>query len=106
MTRKVSCCGQTRQQKIWLASLFGLALMAWPLALSGQNVRAREDSARVLTVEKLTVTDGVVTGEVSNRSTRLLRDVQIFVRHTWLWDDEQHPGKSDPGTSTYYTLSK
>ena len=106
MTRKVSCSGQTRQQINWLASLLGLALMAWPLALSGQNVCTREDSARVLAVEKLTVTDGVVTGEVLNRSTRLLRDVQIFVRYTWLWDDEQHPGKTDPGTSTYYTLSK
>jgi hypothetical protein len=59
-----------------------------------------------LSVEKVTVNDGVVSGEVFNRSTRLLRDVQLFIRYTWLWDDELKPGKADPGTSSYYTLQK
>src|SRR5206468_13113019 len=39
-------------------------------------------------------------------SSRTVRDVQLFVRHTWLWDDERHPGKIDPGTSTFHTLQQ
>lgn len=73
----------------------------WP-----QSVRTAEDAGRVLAVEKLTVKEGLVSGEVFNRSTRLVRDVQLLVRYTWLWDDEMKPGKVDPGTSTYYTLQK
>lgn len=74
---------------------------AWP-----QAVISHQAAGRILTVEKVAVNDGVVSGEVSNRSSQLVRDVQLFIRHTWLWDDETHPGKSDPGTSAYYLLQK
>jgi len=74
---------------------------AWP-----QNVKNHEEAARVLVVEKLVVKDEMISGEVFNRSTRLVRDVQLFIRYTWLWDDETKPGKQDPGASTYYTLQK
>jgi hypothetical protein len=80
--------------------------MAWPTATASQILRTREDAARVIALEKLSVADGVVTGEVSNQSPRLLRDVKILIRYTWLWDDEHHPGKTDPGMSIYHMLSK
>ena len=47
-----------------------------------------------------------MSGEVLNKSPNLLRDVQLFIRYTWLWDDEKKPGGSDPSTSTLYTLPK
>ena len=49
---------------------------------------------------------GLVSGEVVNRSPHTARDVQLFIRYTWLWDNETKPGSADPGTSTYYTLAK
>jgi hypothetical protein len=74
---------------------------AWP-----QSVKTQQDAERVLTIEKLTIKDHAVSGEVINRSARLLRDVELFIRYTWLWDDEMKPGKADPGSSTYYNLQK
>jgi mannose-1-phosphate guanylyltransferase len=69
-----------------------------------QNVISRDDASKVLTVENLQLENGGVTGIVQNRSPHLIRDVQLFVRHTWLWDNETKPGKNDPGTSAYFTL--
>jgi hypothetical protein len=85
-----------------LAVILGLRL---DLARA-QAVRSHEEAARILTIDKLTVQDGKVTGEVNNRASHTVRDVQLLVRYTWLWDDERHPGKVDPGTSAYHSLQQ
>jgi len=84
------------------------ALFATLLAYSAgaQTVRERAEIAAVLAIEKLSVQDGVVAGEIHNRSPHMIREVQLFIRYTWFWDEEFKPGKDDPGTSTYYTLPK
>lgn len=82
------------------ATIFlGAPLSAWP-----QSVRTRDEIARILSIDKLSIADGAVSGEVVNRSANSVRDVQLFIRYTWLWDNETRPGKADPGTSAYYTL--
>ena len=90
----------------WLGcGVIVLVLIALPHSAAPQNVREREDVSRLLALDKVTVTDGAVTGEVINRSPNTIRDVQLFIRYTWLWDNETKPGKEDPGISTYYTLT-
>jgi hypothetical protein len=84
--------------------LIALILIGLPHSAAPQNVRERVDVSRLLAVEKVAVTDGAVTGEVINRSPHTIRDVQLFIRHTWLWDNETKPGKNDPGSSTYYMV--
>jgi hypothetical protein len=69
-----------------------------------QNVGSHEYAARALSVEKVAMNDGRVSGELLNRSSRVLRDVQVFIRYTWLWDNETKPGSPDPGMSAYYTV--
>jgi hypothetical protein len=86
--------------------LIALIVVFVPHEVFSQNLRAREDVARTLALENVSVVDHAVSGEVVNRSPHTLRDVQLFIRYTWLWDNETKPGKEDPGTSTYYTLSK
>jgi mannose-1-phosphate guanylyltransferase len=71
-----------------------------------QNVASREDASRVLIVENLKVEDGQISGTVQNRSASMVRDVELFIRNTWLWDNETKPGKNDPGVSEYYNLTK
>lgn len=71
-----------------------------------QTVSSKQEIARVLLIDKLSVQDGSVSGEIYNRSLHAVRDVQLFVRHAWLWDDERHPGKDDPGRSEYRTLTQ
>ncbi|HEX6769277.1 MAG TPA: hypothetical protein VF208_07985 [Candidatus Binatia bacterium] len=88
------------------AVMISLALTVLSSVARSQTIRSAEETARILAIEKLAVQDGVVTGEVRNNSIHALRDVQLFIRYTWLWDDERHPGKIDPGTSAYYTLNE
>jgi len=87
---------------LWL----GLLMTLSPHLAGAQTVGSKEEVQRILVIEKLSVREGAVAGEVYNRSRHSLRDVQLFVRYTWLWDDEMKPGKTDPGTSAYYTLQK
>jgi hypothetical protein len=75
-------------------------------AAQSQMVRSDEETARILSIEQLSIKEGVVQGQVRNKSDHAVRDVQLFIRYTWLWDDERNPGKIDPGTSTYYTLKE
>jgi hypothetical protein len=86
--------------------IFSIDLLAYGSAASAQSVRERDEASRVLTVERVAVADGEVTGDVVNHSNHAVRDVQLFIRYTWLWDNEFKPGTNDPGTSVYYTLAK
>lgn len=78
-----------------------LAPAAW-----SQSVRDRAETKSILTVENTSFNEDGVSGEVVNHSPHTVRDVQLFIRNTWLWNRETKPGKNDPGTSTYYTLPK
>jgi len=89
-----------------VTTVLTLALVALPPVVRSQKIRSDEETARMVAIEKLAVKDGVVTGEVHNKSDHVVREVEIFIRYTWLWDDERNPGKVDPGTSTYYSLKE
>ena len=71
-----------------------------------QKIRTEEETAKILVLEKVNVRDGVVSGAVRNLAKHSVREVQLFIRYTWLWDDERNPGKTDPGTSTYHLLKE
>jgi len=97
-----------KYSRLFGGALMWSALFAAMLAHSAgsQTVRERAEIAPVLAIEKLSVQDRVVAGEILNRSPHIIREVQLFIRYTWLWDEEFKPGKDDPGTSIYYTLPK
>lgn len=85
--------------------LIGLAFFLFPSEGFSQSVRTREEIARILPIEKLIDSpDGAVAGEVVNRSPNTMRDVQVLIRHIWLWDQETKPGKDDPSRAVYVTL--
>ncbi len=71
-----------------------------------QDVRTREEAARILEIEKATVTDSTVSGDVVNRSRNIVRDVELSIRHIRLWDRETKPDTNDSSTSAYYKLEK
>ena len=86
-----------------MAVLIAALILGAP-SLGAQMVRERQEITKSLTLDKVHIADGVVSGEVVNSSRHTMRNVQLFIRYTWLWDNETKPGKNDPGTSTYYTL--
>jgi len=85
------------------ASALGLLLLLVSAAES-QKVLSEEEIAPIVALEQISIKDGIVQGLVRNKSNHTVREVELFIRYTWLWDDERNPGKTDPGTSTYYTL--
>ena len=89
-----------------LLSLFVLAglTLGYHNSLWAQAIRDRDASTRIVSVEKLSVTDGSVSGEVVNHSRNTLRDVQLLIRYIWLWENETKPGNNDPSVSFYYNL--
>jgi len=87
-------------------ALIGVALVfiAWPNVVNGQSVITKQEASRVLVLENVTAKDGVVSGEIRNDSPNMVRDVQLLIRHVWMWKNEFHPGKNDPSRSDYYNV--
>lgn len=85
-------------------ALASLSFGAFHPTAWAQTIRDREQTSRIVSVEKVSVTDGSVSGEVINHSKNTLRDVQLLIRYIWLWDNETKPGRNDPSVSDYYNL--
>jgi hypothetical protein len=49
--------------------------------------------------------DGSVTGTVVNGTGSPIKDVELLVTHVWSWRDERHPGKDNPGRSSFVRVS-
>ena len=97
---------QTRRETAFAALLLGLILSFWPKPSFSQTVLSQEQAQRTLTIENVAAQpDGSVSGEIRNNSKNTVRDVQLFVRHTFLWKNEFHPGKESPSVASYPTIS-
>ena len=89
-----------------IALFLGSMLGFWAEASWSQTVLTQQQAGNVLAVEKVAAqADGTVTGEIRNNSKNTVRDVQLFIRSTFLWKDEFHPGKESPSAAFYPTLS-
>ena len=96
---------QTQIRMIFVSLLLGLILALWPKPSFSQNVASQEQAGSVLAIDKVMVQDGTVTGEIRNNSKNTVRDVQLFIRYTWLWANEFRPGKDSPSEVFYPTVS-
>ena len=72
---------------------------------SADVVAIAANNQKIVTVNNVAVHNGVVSGEIVNHSNREVRDVELLIRHTWLWTNEFQPGNSDPGMASYHTLA-
>jgi hypothetical protein len=97
---------QTQICTILVSLLLGVVLAPWPKPSFSQTVLSQQQAGSVLGVEKVAAqSDGTVTGEIRNMSKNTVRDVQLFIRYTWLWSNEFHPGKDSPSAAFYPTVS-
>jgi hypothetical protein len=55
-------------------------------------------------VRNLQLQDGVVSGMLVNESDHAVRDVALLIRYLWVWADERHPGRDNPGWAAAYTV--
>ena len=96
---------QTQIGMILVVLLLGVILALWPRVGTAQTVATREQAESVLAIDNVTVQDGTVTGQIRNQTKNTVRDVQLSVIYSWLWTDERHPGKDNPGAAFYPTLA-
>ncbi|HEY7219526.1 MAG TPA: hypothetical protein VH985_14170 [Candidatus Binatia bacterium] len=87
-----------------VAALLSIATIA--ATANDTVVVAGDDVSRFATLRNESTKNGEVSGELVNNSSDTLRDVVVEIRYTWLWTDEFHPGKDDPGRTVYYTAAK
>lgn len=70
-----------------------------PLELGGSNARLQDVELR-----EQVQADGSVRGVIANHSDAPVQDIQLLVKHAWLWSDEKNPGDYGPGRSRFVTL--
>lgn len=63
---------------------------------------AAQDSVKLRDVQ--TTADGRVDGVLANTTSKTIHDVRLMIHHTWLWNDEKHPGDDSPGRVEYFTV--
>jgi hypothetical protein len=86
--------------------LLGFIASFWANPTFAQTVLTQQQAGSVLAIERVAAQpDGTVTGEIRNNSKNTVRDVQLFIRNTFLWKDEYHPGKESPSAAFYPTIS-
>lgn len=96
-----------RDLKRALALGFFVLLSAWsPRLAAAAEVRTAEQAARIVEVRDVKVQDGAVRGEIVNKSTRPIRDVELSVHYTWRWKNEFKPGVAPLGDVVYHTVEK
>jgi hypothetical protein len=66
----------------------------------------KETADQVLTLEKIAITDGEVSGELVNRSSEGVYGVDLQVLYSWRWNNDFHPGRDDPGRAEYFKIEK
>jgi len=99
-----------RYVSLLLCFVFGLAVhgagaedVRRPIMTS--KLATPEQVTKPVVVRDISVRGGTVSGAVVNYSGNLVREVELLIRHSWLWRDEFHPRQDDPGRAVYYTLS-
>jgi hypothetical protein len=66
----------------------------------------KETAEQVLALEKVTIRDGEVSGELVNRSPQGVYGVELQVLYSWRWNSDYHPGRDDPGRAEYFKIER
>jgi hypothetical protein len=86
-------------------ALLPCLLSASRVGAQPESVTTKADLKGVIGFSNVTSQNGVVTGTVVNRGRYELRDVELLIRHVWVWDDDRHPGPVNPGTVSSLTVA-
>ncbi|HYC21403.1 MAG TPA: hypothetical protein VEI94_01810 [Candidatus Bathyarchaeia archaeon] len=63
-----------------------------------------EDVSRQVFVRDVAASADGISGVLVNRSGKIIRDVRLLIRHSWVWTHEQRPGEESPGESYFTTV--
>jgi hypothetical protein len=68
------------------------------------TVLPRDRATEIVALEDVVTKDGVISGKLVNRSSRPIRDVELLIRHLWIWNNEFRPGEDNRSQAEYYTV--
>lgn len=96
----------------FIAAAVGLSLAAGLTAASADSglkvgvsgIIDRGEVRSVLEVTDVRAANGRVTATLVSRSSMQIRDIQLAVRHAFLWNDERNPGTDNPGRTEYFLV--
>lgn len=74
------------------------------LSVGAEGIITERDVRSVLEVSDVRATDRSVTATLVSRSSMRIQDIQLVVRHSFLWNDERNPGTDNPGRTEYYRV--
>jgi hypothetical protein len=84
----------------WITATFLLVYAG----VRAAQVNISDQPPQSITVRNVSVKDGEVSGEVVNSSSRVIRDVVLQIRSTWLWKNEMKPGEDTRSDAAFYTV--
>jgi len=92
-------------KKILAIVIGGLALLLFQAgAASAAEVKILDQPPQSITLRSVSVKDGEVSGEIVNSSARVIREVQLEIRSTWLWKNEMKPGEDSRSDAVFQTV--
>ena len=86
--------------------MLSAALLVWayPLTVLSETIHTREHASKTVALRNVAVRDGVISAEVVNKSNHVIRDVELLIRHAWLWKNEFQPGEEALGRAVFYDV--
>src|SRR5689334_1167689 len=90
--------------KIFIGAWITATLLLAYAGVRAAQVNVSDQPPQSITVRNVSVKDGEVSGEVVNSSSRVIRDVTLQIRSTWLWKNEMKPGEDTRSDASFYTV--
>ncbi len=90
----------TRWHLVWVGgALLGAAAIA-----GAEAPVSPQDAAQVVAITDVSTQNDTVSAVLVNKTSHLVRDVRLLIRHAWVWENERHPGEDSPGRAEYYIV--
>ena len=74
------------------------------LAVGVEGIIGQGQVGDVLHITDVHATDARVKATLVNNSDSRIKDIQLVIRHTFLWNDERNPGSDNPGRTEFYLV--
>lgn len=95
---------RTSNSLVIIAALTAL-VPATSLSAKTIEISDGETDSRIEVKSVALRSDGVVSGQLVNRTAEEIRDIRLLVDVIFHWTDEFHPGEDSPGRSVVLTVA-
>jgi hypothetical protein len=74
--------------------------------LPPDQVIAPGSANQSVSLSNVKTSDQLITGTLTNASSRQIDDVHLLVNHSFLWKNERNPGRVNPSRTEYFRVAK